>query len=73
VGAGEKPDDKWTVPLSPEMHTDGPNAQHKSNERAWWEKQGIDPVAVAAALYCSSGDIEAGEEIIREFRSARRM
>lgn len=73
VGVGEKPNDMWAVPLCGHEHMDGPDAQHKQNERAYWEKRGIDPVAVAAALYCWSGDIEAGEQIVREFRSARRI
>lgn len=72
VGIGEKSDDKWTVPLCADEHLFGKNAQHKQNERAYWESKGIDPVAVAAALYVWSGDLEAGEEIVREFRLARR-
>jgi hypothetical protein len=72
VGIGEKPDDKWTVPLHPSMHTDGPDAQHKHNEREWWEHQGIDPVAVAAALWAATGDEEAGEQIIEQARQNAR-
>lgn len=68
TGIGEKAHDKFTVPLTAAEHLDGEDAQHKSNERAWWEKHGIDPLQVAAALWMVSGDEEAGERIIHEFR-----
>ena len=50
TGLGAKPSDVWTVPLCAWCHRDGPDAQHKSGERAWWARKGIDPVAVAKAL-----------------------
>src|SRR5688500_1721865 len=53
---GQKPDDKWAVPLSAELHRSGPEAQHDENERQWWTKHGIDPCQVAAALWSASGD-----------------
>lgn len=42
--------DMHRVPLCHQCHQDGPEAQHKSGERAWWERHGIDPYAVAALL-----------------------
>ena len=51
TGAGEKPDDRWTVPLSAEMHRLGNLAQHNSGERGWWEQARIDPVLVALELH----------------------
>lgn len=66
TGAGEKPSDKWTVPLCPNHHTDGPEAQHSGGEEAFWQKHGIDPFVIAMALFQCSGDDEAGEIIIRE-------
>ena len=71
VGLGEKPDDKWVVPLHPSMHTDGPDAQHKSNEQEWWAERGIDPVTVALALWGCSGDDETAEQILQQARSKR--
>lgn len=68
VGIAEKPDDKWTVPLCPEHHTNGSEAQHHFNEYFWWRIRGIDPLAVATQLYVWSGDEEIGEEIIRKVR-----
>lgn len=59
-GMGEKPDDRWAVPLSPAMHRE----QHSENEREWWLSKGIDPIAVALALWGCSGDEEAAELIL---------
>ncbi len=46
TGAGEKADDRWTVPLCPDHHRE----QHASGERRWWEAKGIDPLCVAALI-----------------------
>lgn len=60
TGIGEKPDDRWTVPLSNEMH----RLQHTGSERAFWKAAGIDPIFTALALYAVSGDHEAAEQIV---------
>ena len=54
----EKPDDRRTVPLCRDCHLDGPKAQHRTNERAWWEALGIYPPDLCADLIAS---YEAGE------------
>lgn len=54
TGMAEKPSDKWTLPLTPEEHRQGPDAQHGMNERAWWEAQGIDPLAACEDLWAVS-------------------
>ncbi|TPM53234.1 DUF968 domain-containing protein [Mesorhizobium sp. B2-2-4] len=64
VGGAEKPDDRWTVPLSAALHRE----QHSQAERAFWEGHAIDPCRVALALYAVSGDDEAAEIIIRSSR-----
>lgn len=51
TGAGRKPDDRWTVPLAPELHRLLKGCQHDSNERDWWAQFGIDPLAVAKQLW----------------------
>lgn len=68
TGKAEKPDDAWTVPLCAEHHTDGPDAQHKGDELAFWDRHKINPFLVALALFRASGDEEAAEIIIREAR-----
>lgn len=50
TGMGEKPDDRRTLPLCAADHLDGPYAQHRTNERAWWEAQGIYPPGLAKRL-----------------------
>lgn len=51
AGMGHKPEDKWTVPLCPELHRLAKECQHNGNERKWWEQFGVDPLAVALDLY----------------------
>lgn len=58
TGKGEKPHDKFTVPLCPYHHRDGADAQHKSNESEWWQLRGINPWAIAADLWARSGGAE---------------
>ena len=55
TGMQEKPHDKWTVPLCNNDHQSGQQAQHRSNERKWWNAHRIDPLAIAAALWIASG------------------
>jgi hypothetical protein len=51
TGMGEKPSDKWTLPLTPEEHMVGVRSQHANNEKEWWKSHGVDPIAVCEALY----------------------
>lgn len=64
VGTGEKPDDRWTVPLCREEH----EIQHSMSERAYWALRGKDPLQIALALYGASGDAETGELILQYWR-----
>lgn len=69
TGMGEKPDDKWALPLSPALHRE----QHDAgDEQAWWQAQGMDPLQIAAALYFATGDDEQAEVILREARRKAR-
>jgi ERF superfamily len=45
---GRKVSDKFTVPVCRLHHRE---LHRRGDERAWWGKQGIDPLAVAAALW----------------------
>lgn len=67
TGLGEKPSDQWAVPLCAKDHREGPDAQHSTNEEHWWKLRGIDPLVVAALLFANSGDVEAGQTIIRSW------
>lgn len=68
TGMQEKPSDRRTLPLCPPHHTEGPKAQHRTNERAWWEARGIHPPALCKAL---SDDFERGGDGISVLRRAR--
>lgn len=47
TGMGEKPDDKWALPLCGRHHRE----QHAfGNELAWWASKGINPFLLAMKL-----------------------
>ncbi len=60
TGGGEKPSDKYVVPLCHRHHNEGPESQHATNEAHWWRGKNIDPILVSALLFQVSGDQEAG-------------
>jgi hypothetical protein len=64
TGKSQKPDDAWTLPLTPDEHRN----QHDNNEREWWRAQGIDPLRLAQQLYAVTGNSEAAIKIILEAR-----
>lgn len=64
VGKQEKPDDRWVVPLHPDMHRE----QHSGSEKAFWLKHGIDPCRAALALYAITGDDDQAQIILRNAR-----
>ncbi len=68
TGAGERPSDRWTVPICPAHHREGPDAQHNHNEADWWRRHGIDPLIVAALLWAATGDMEAAYQICHAAR-----
>ena len=45
---GRKVSDRFTVPVCRLHHRE---LHRRGNERAWWESQGIDPLAIAATLW----------------------
>lgn len=61
-GKGEKPDDRWCVPLARRKHDE----QHGMNEKLFWAKHGLDPLRIALALYAHTGDDEQAFVILRE-------
>jgi hypothetical protein len=48
---GRKVSDRFTVPICRLHHRE---LHRRSNERAWWESQGIDPLPVAAKLWAKT-------------------
>lgn len=45
---GRKVSDKFTVPICRLHHRE---LHRRGDERAWWEKEGIDPLPIAARLW----------------------
>ncbi len=68
TGKGEKPDDKWTVPLCKLHHEE----QHVYGEEAFWSHPKINPCDLALALWGCTGDEDIAEAIIRLQRERRR-
>lgn len=68
-GKSTKAGDNWTLPLTPEEHRTGPDAQHKTgDEKSWWEARGIDANTLADRLWRVSGDNDAAIYIISQAR-----
>jgi ERF superfamily len=58
---GRKVSDRFTVPICRLHHRE---LHRKGNERAWWEKQEIDPLVIAASLWGKThGVVPAAENI----------
>jgi len=50
-GMGRKVSDRFTVPICRLHHRE---LHRRGNERAWWQKQGIDPLVIAASLWAKT-------------------
>lgn len=72
TGMQEKPDDTRCAPLCASCHREGPDAQHRSNERTWWSARGIDPPDLCRALRKAYDANEDGSQVIRRFIPTRR-
>lgn len=59
TGMQVKPSDNRAASLCASCHREGPDAQHKSGERAWWAARGIYPPALCAEVYA---DFTAGRD-----------
>ena len=57
---GRKVSDRFTVPICRLHHR---QLHRGGNERAWWQSQGIDPLAIAASLWANT---HAGEPAAAE-------
>jgi hypothetical protein len=60
TGMGEKPDDRWTVPLCGAHHRE----QHSMNEMEFWRREGIDPFTLAMSLEGVTGEEATALNII---------
>lgn len=64
-----KPSDDRTAPGCASCHREGPDAQHRMNERAWWERLGIHPPELCAALRAAFLAGGEGAPVIARFRA----
>jgi hypothetical protein len=48
---GRKVSDRFSVPICRLHHRE---LHRRGNERAWWQKQGIDPLVAAASLWAKT-------------------
>ena len=62
TGMGEKPDDKWALPVCSKDH----RRQHSGNEIQFWSNEGINPWVLALSLFAASGDHNLAEEVISQ-------
>jgi hypothetical protein len=53
---GRKVSDRFSVPICRLHHRE---LHRRGNERAWWQSQGFDPLAVAATLWARTHAVEA--------------
>ena len=58
-----KVSDRFTVPICRLHHRE---LHRRSNERAWWEKQKIDPLPVAANLWAKTHEIASAANLARD-------
>lgn len=68
TGTGVKPDDCWTVPLCHQCHM----KQHATGETPFWDALGLNPLAIAMALYKSRDDLKIMRDIIFSQREIRK-
>ena len=58
---GRKVSDRFTVPICRLHHR---QLHRRGNERAWWQRQGIDPLAIAASLWANTHGEPAAAEVM---------
>ena len=73
TGAGEKPSDRWTVPLSDLMHRNSNEAQHNHGEREWWEEAGIDVIALMLDLQAVFPSVKKAKLVIKHHKEIARI
>lgn len=64
AGVGNKPDDKWTVPLCHWCHVEGPQGQHRVGEKPFWSRLGMNPLPICEELHEATGDRERAGNVI---------
>lgn len=66
TGAGEKPSDRWTVPLCRPVFGQKLGChriQHSMNEAEFWRRHGINPFSIAEAFWTASRGADRAERL----------
>jgi hypothetical protein len=71
-GMSAKPSDRWATPLGAGHHRED---QHRRSERAFWERLGIEPGALASDLYAAYQAGADGSAIVAKYveKSMRKL
>ena len=70
-GMGQKPADRWALPLCAEHHRLSRQAQHNRGEQQFWIDLGINPLLACANLYAQRGDLTAMQAVVIAAIAAR--
>jgi len=60
--------DSWTVPLCPQHHRLGPDAQHTMREEVFWSNHGIEVLDICQRLWAARDNLEKMQEICAQAR-----
>lgn len=74
-GAQMRAPDKFAIPLCGDDHMFGadPVEKHgRAGELTWFEKRGIDPIALSKALWAARGNLEAMQRVWKGFWESKK-
>jgi hypothetical protein len=72
-GAGMKSPDKFGLPMCEEHHLHGVERAGSKNEISWFEKHGIEPLELAAALWMVSPDKGAMVRVVLAHKQMKNL
>lgn len=73
AGIAEKPSDRWCTPLCERCHLSGPKAQHSMGEAEFWRMHGLDPFAIAEALWTKFMEQSPGAAVSDKPKTRQKM
>src|SRR5262245_15322920 len=68
---GQKPDDKWSLPLCAGCHRNDPDSQHRVGEQEFWRRVGIAPLLLCEALQRAAPDLLKMRSVVFRFIEER--
>lgn len=70
-GLGLKAEDRWALPLAHDPHMESHRVSSR-DERTWFQERGIDPHALAKALWKATGDLKRMRNVFAAHVQAQR-